>query len=81
MPTRGIVKFWSPARRFGMIAPEDGGPHSHVSATTLAKSGITELNAGDVVEYEAREGERGPWCADVRIVEQEAPVQRTGGRW
>lgn len=56
---RGTVKLYHPAREFGFIIPDDGGPDIFVHADTLAMSRIPTLAPGDRVEYEKVTDNRG----------------------
>ena len=41
----GTVRFYVPARSFGFITPDDGGPEVYVGRTPLS------LRAGDLVSF------------------------------
>jgi CspA family cold shock protein len=55
----GTVKWFSDARGYGFIAPDDGGPDLFVRFTGIV-GGAGTLVEGDAVEFEVREGREGP---------------------
>jgi cold shock CspA family protein len=55
----GTVKLYHPDREFGFIRPDAGGADVFVHSRTLAMSGIKTLSAGDRVEYERVQDNRG----------------------
>jgi len=52
-PEIGIVSWYSAAKGFGFITPEDGGPDVVVYPETLAAAGIEALEAGMVLAFTA----------------------------
>ena len=65
--TVGTVKFFNDSKGFGFIAPEDGSKDVFVHASGLA-DGTSYLRDGDVVEYDATQGQKGPQAENVRPV-------------
>ena len=61
----GTVKFFSHARGFGFIQPEDGGKDVFVHASALERSGVPALNEGDKVQFEVTDSPKGPRAANV----------------
>ena len=59
MELTGAVKFFDPARGFGFILPDDGGPEVFVHATVLFRSGMTDLQPGQRVLVSAERVPRG----------------------
>ena len=55
----GAVKFFDPARGFGFVVPDDGGPEVFVHASTLFRSGMTDLEPGQRVIVSAERAPRG----------------------
>ena len=59
MELTGAVKFFDPARGFGFVVPDDGGPEVFVHASTLFQSGMTDLEPGQRVIVSAESVPRG----------------------
>jgi CspA family cold shock protein len=60
---KGKVKMFDASRGFGFITGEDG-KDAYVHKTAI--EGGATLAAGDAVEYEVEEGERGPRAKNVK---------------
>jgi CspA family cold shock protein len=65
----GTVKWFDDAKGYGFIAPEDGSKDLFVHHTNIAGDGFKTLAEGARVQFEAREGAKGPEATNV------APVQ------
>jgi CspA family cold shock protein len=63
---RGTVKWFSDAKGYGFITPDRNGPDVFVHYTGVADDGFRTLAEGDRVEYEVREGRKGPEAFAVR---------------
>ncbi len=59
MELSGAVKFFDPARGFGFVVPDDGGPEVFVHSTVLFRSGMTDLLPGQRVLVQAESLPRG----------------------
>lgn len=59
MPMTGTVKFFDHSRGFGFIAPENGNKDIFVHITAVERAGISALNEGDKVSFEAVDDPRG----------------------
>lgn len=62
MPT-GTVKWFNTSKGYGFIAPDDGGKDVFVRHTAIAgpvADGFKIVTAGARVEFESRDGDRGP---------------------
>lgn len=55
----GAVKFFDPARGFGFVLPDAGGPEVFVHASVLFRSGMTDLSPGQRVIVSAERVPRG----------------------
>ena len=61
----GTVKWFNDAKGYGFIQPEDGGKDLFVHFSQISGNGFKTLAEGAKVEYEAREGQKGPEAANV----------------
>jgi len=64
----GTVKWFNDAKGYGFIAPEDGGKDLFVHHTNIAGSGFKTLTENARVEFETREGQKGPEAINVQPV-------------
>ena len=64
----GTVKWFNDAKGYGFIAPEDGGKDLFVHHSNIAGNGYKSLAEGAKVEFEAREGAKGPEATNVELV-------------
>ena len=65
MRTAGTVKWFNDAKGFGFIQPEDGSKDVFVHFSNIAGSGFKSLAEGTKVEFEVREGQKGPEALNV----------------
>lgn len=65
---KGIVKFYDETKGFGFITDEATGEEYFVHHTGL----IDDIQEGDTVEYELKEGRKGLNAIDVKVGEAEA---------
>ena len=66
----GTVKWFNDAKGYGFIAPEEGGKDVFVHHTAISGSGFKSLAEGARVEFETREGQKGPEAQNVVLVGQ-----------
>ena len=64
----GTVKWFNDAKGYGFIAPEGGEKDVFVHHTSITGSGFKSLTEGARVEFELREGSKGPEAANVSPV-------------
>jgi CspA family cold shock protein len=64
----GTVKWFNDAKGYGFITPEDGGKDLFVHHSNIAGEGFKTLTENAKVEYEAREGAKGPEATNVLVV-------------
>ena len=64
----GTVKWFNDAKGYGFIAPEDGTKDVFVHFNSIAGNGFKTLAEGVQVEFEAREGAKGPEAVNVTPV-------------
>ena len=63
--TSGTVKWFNDAKGYGFIAPEDGSKDVFVHHSSIAGNGYKSLTEGAKVEFESRQGEKGPEAINV----------------
>ena len=61
----GTVKWFNDAKGYGFIAPDEGGKDLFVHHTNIVGQGFKSLAENAKVEYEAREGTKGPEATNV----------------
>jgi CspA family cold shock protein len=65
----GTVKWFNDAKGYGFIAPDEGTKDLFVHFSNIAGEGFKSLSEGSRVEYEAREGTKGPEATNVVMIE------------
>ncbi|HSE82309.1 MAG TPA: cold shock domain-containing protein [Gaiellaceae bacterium] len=65
----GTVKWFNDAKGYGFIAPDEGTKDLFVHFSNIAGEGFKSLSEGSRVEYEAREGTKGPEATNVIPIE------------
>jgi cold shock protein len=63
----GTVKWYNAQKGFGFITPENGGKDVFVHASALGRSGITDLNPGQVVRLQVVAGKKGPEASSIEL--------------
>ena len=61
----GTVKWFNDAKGYGFIQPEDGGKDVFGHHSSIQGEGFKSLAEGAKVEFETREGQKGPEAANV----------------
>ncbi len=61
----GTVKWFSDEKGFGFITPDEPGKDLFVHHTAIQGSGFKTLAEGAKVEFEVREGQKGPEAVNV----------------
>ena len=64
----GTVKWFNDAKGYGFITPEDGSKDLFVHHSSIAGDGYKSLAEGARVQFEQREGTKGPEAIDVAAV-------------
>ena len=60
----GTVKFFNASKGFGFITEDDSNTEYFVHVTGI----IDEINEGDAVEFELKEGRKGMNAVDVKVI-------------
>jgi CspA family cold shock protein len=61
----GTVKWFNDAKGYGFIAPDEGSKDLFVHHSSIAGDGFKSLVEGSKVEFESREGTKGPEATNV----------------
>ncbi|MEZ5100047.1 MAG: cold shock domain-containing protein [Thermoleophilia bacterium] len=61
----GTVKWFNDAKGYGFISPAGGGKDLFVHHSNILGSGFRSLAEGATVEYEERQGQKGPEAFNV----------------
>ena len=64
----GTVKWFNDAKGYGFIAPDGGGKDLFVHHSNIAGSGFKSLAENARVEYDEREGQKGPEAINVQTI-------------
>jgi CspA family cold shock protein len=64
----GTVKWFNDAKGYGFITPESGGKDLFVHHTNIVGDGFKSLSENARVEFESREGQKGPEAINVTPV-------------
>ncbi len=63
----GTVKWFNDSKGYGFIAPEDGTKDLFVHHSNISGEGFKSLEEGAAVEFEARQGDKGPEAINVSM--------------
>lgn len=66
MAQQGKVKWFNADKGFGFITPDAGGPDVFAHFSAITGRGYRSLTEGQEVEYEVKEGPKGPQAADIK---------------
>ncbi|MDH4176812.1 MAG: cold-shock protein [Thermoleophilia bacterium] len=64
----GTVKWFNDAKGYGFITPDEGTKDLFVHHSNIEGSGFKSLPEGARVQYEQREGAKGPEATNVAVV-------------
>lgn len=64
----GTVKWFNDSKGYGFVTPDDGGKDLFVHHSQIQGEGFKSLAEGAKVEFEPREGQKGPEATNVIAV-------------
>ena len=64
----GTVKWFNDAKGYGFIEPEDGSKDVFVHHSNIVAEGFRSLPEGAKVEFEVRQGNKGPEATNVQLI-------------
>ena len=64
----GTVKWFNDTKGYGFITPDEGGKDLFVHHSQIVGTGFKSLAEGAKVEFEAREGQKGPEASNVQTI-------------
>jgi cold shock protein len=64
----GTVKWFNDAKGYGFITPDEGGKDLFVHHSNILGEGFKSLVENAKVEFESREGQKGPEAVNVQTV-------------
>ena len=65
---KGTVKFFNATKGFGFITPDAGGKDLFAHHTEIQASGFKSLKENQKVEFEVKEGPKGPAATKIRTI-------------
>ena len=63
---RGVVKWYNPQKGFGFVTPEDGGQDVFLHSSVLQRAGRQDVQQGEKVDLEVRDGQRGRQAVNLK---------------
>ena len=64
----GTVKWFNDSKGYGFITPDEGAKDLFVHHSSISGDGFKTLAEGARVEFEQREGAKGPEAANVSVL-------------
>ena len=71
----GAVKWFSNAKGFGFISPDEGGEDVFAHFSEISMEGYKSLKGGQKVEFEITEGPKGLFAANIRPSQEQQQQQ------
>ncbi|TEA70035.1 cold-shock protein [Allopusillimonas ginsengisoli] len=66
MAQKGKVKWFNADKGFGFITPDEGGSDVFAHFSAIEGRGYRSLNEGQEVEFEVKDGPKGPQAEGIR---------------
>ena len=76
----GIIKWFSNAKGFGFILPNDGEGEIFVHYSAINIQGYKTLKAGQLVRYETERGDKGLHATNITPVEPDKDLTKVRAR-
>jgi CspA family cold shock protein len=64
----GTVKWFNADKGFGFIEQDGGGSDVFVHFSAIASGGYRELSEGQKVQFEIKQGQKGPQADNVSVI-------------
>lgn len=77
---KGIVKWFSNAKGYGFIAPEEGGDDIFAHFSAIDMDGYKSLRQGQKVLYEVSQGPKGLLAASINLDGSEVTTDDSAAR-
>lgn len=74
---QGTVKWFSNAKGYGFIAPEEGGDDIFAHFSAIDMDGYKSLRQGQKVEYEVSNGPKGLLASSIKLDSEGNPTEPT----
>lgn len=74
---KGTVKWFSNAKGYGFIAPEEGGDDIFAHFSAIEMEGYKSLRQGQKVQYEVSQGPKGLLASAINLDGSEAATKTT----
>ena len=79
MAQKGKVKWFNADKGYGFITPDAGGTDVFAHFSAIQGRGYRSLNEGQEVEFEVKDGPKGPQAAEIRRSKSGNPISRQPG--
>ncbi len=63
----GTVKWFNASKGYGFISPNDGGNDVFAHFSAIEMEGFRTLKQGQEVQYDVREGPKGPQASNIHL--------------
>jgi CspA family cold shock protein len=64
----GTVKWFNDSKGYGFITPDEGDKDFFIHHSNIEGSGFKSLSEGAKVQFETREGQKGPEAINVSVI-------------
>ncbi|WZB69567.1 cold-shock protein [Achromobacter xylosoxidans] len=79
MAQKGKVKWFNADKGYGFITPDAGGTDVFAHFSAIQGRGYRSLNEGQEVEFEVKDGPKGPQTRNSPALNREIPISRQPG--